>query len=60
MMLGEMKAQEKNWEIVGLPGGKQTIGCKWAMQRYKTQLVAKVLYNPIGWIILKPSHLLLS
>lgn len=44
MMLEEMKAQEKNgtWEVVGLPGGQQTIGSKWAMQRYKTQLVARV------------------
>ena len=49
----EMKALNKNdtWEIVSLPKGKKTVGCKWVfivkyradgtLERYKARLVAK-------------------
>jgi hypothetical protein len=52
-MLDEMRALEKNetWELVDLPQGKQTVGCKWVfsikynpegkIERYKARLVAK-------------------
>ena len=48
-----MKAVQKNctWEMVELPMGKKTIGCKWVflmkykldgtIERYKARLVAK-------------------
>ena len=48
-----MKALEKNgtWELVDLPRGKTTVGCKWvftvkyksdgSLKRYKARLVAK-------------------
>ena len=49
----EMQALEKNntWEIVDLPKGKKSVGCKWvftfkyeadgSLERYKTRLIAK-------------------
>ncbi|RVW18846.1 Retrovirus-related Pol polyprotein from transposon RE1 [Vitis vinifera] len=49
----EMRALEKNhtWEVMGLPKGKTTVGCKWvftvkynsngSLERYKARLVAK-------------------
>lgn len=49
----EMEALEKNktWEIVELPKGKKSVGCKWvfmvkyrangSLERYKTRWVAK-------------------
>ncbi|KAL4281404.1 hypothetical protein GQ457_03G010010 [Hibiscus cannabinus] len=49
----EMEALEKNrtWELVRLPEGKKTVGCKWvftvkynsdgSLERYKARLVAK-------------------
>ena len=49
----EMKALEQNktWEMLSLPQGKKTVGCKWAfsvkykedgtLERYKARLVAK-------------------
>jgi hypothetical protein len=52
-MLDEMRALEKNqtWELVDLPQGKRTVGCKWVftikynlegkVERYKARLVAK-------------------
>lgn len=52
-VLEEMKALEKNqtWEMVELPKGKKTVGCKWVftikynsdgtLERYKARLVAK-------------------
>ena len=52
-ILEEMKALEKNgtWDIVDLPEGKTTVGCKWvfttkhrsdgSLERYKVRLVAK-------------------
>jgi len=52
-MLEEMRALEKNrtWELVDLPQGKQSVGCKWIftikhtpegkVERYKARLVAK-------------------
>ena len=52
-MQEEMKALIKNqtWEIVDLPEGKETIGCRWvytvkykadgSIERYKARLVAK-------------------
>jgi hypothetical protein len=48
-----MRALEKNetWEVVDLPRGKETVGCKWvftvkcridgSVERYKARLVAK-------------------
>ena len=53
IMVEEMKALQKNctWEMVELPMGKKTIGCKWVfsmkyksdgtIDRYKARLVAK-------------------
>ena len=52
-MAEEMKALQKNdtWELVELPKGKKTIGCKWlftmkhkvdgSVERFKARLVAK-------------------
>ncbi|KAJ4706604.1 Retrovirus-related Pol polyprotein from transposon TNT 1-94 [Melia azedarach] len=52
-MVEEMKALQKNstWEMVELPQGKKTVGCKWVfsvkyksdgtIDRYKARLVAK-------------------
>ena len=52
-MVEEMKALQKNdtWELVELPKGKKTIGCKWlftmkhkvdgSVERFKARLVAK-------------------
>jgi len=49
----EMRVFKKNytWEVMGLPKGKTTVGCKWvftvkynsdgSLERYKAQLVAK-------------------
>src|SRR3954464_12702886 len=49
----ELQASKKNntWELVPLPAGKRTVGCKWVytvkqtpegnVDRYKTRLVAK-------------------
>lgn len=49
----EMEASEKNgnWEMVELPRGKKTVGCKWvftikykidgSLKQYKANLVAK-------------------
>jgi hypothetical protein len=48
-----MRVFKKNytWEVMGLPKGKTTVGCKWvftvkynsdgSLERYKAQLVAK-------------------
>lgn len=52
-MFEEMNALEKNdtWEMVDLPDGNRTVGCKWvyilkynpdgSIQRYEACLVAK-------------------
>ena len=52
-MNDEMEALQKNhtWELVSLPGGKRTVGCRWiftvklnpngVIDRYKARLVAK-------------------
>ena len=52
-MIEEMKALHKNhtWELVKLPIGKKTVGCRWvftvkhnadgSIERYKARLVAK-------------------
>ena len=52
-MVEEMKALQKNstWDLVELPEGKKTVGCKWvftvkhkadgSVERYKARLVAK-------------------
>jgi len=52
-MVDEMAALEKNntWDLVSLPRGKKTVGCKWVftikhradgtIERYKARLVAK-------------------
>jgi hypothetical protein len=52
-MKEEMSALQKNktWELVQLPKGKKTVGCKWVftvkqtpegkVERYKARLVAK-------------------
>ena len=59
-VLEEMSALKKNqtWEIVNLPKGKKTIGCKWvftlkcrsdgSIERYKTKLVAKGFIQTYG------------
>ena len=55
-----MKALEKNgtWELVDLPRGKTTVGCKWvftvkyksdgSLERYKARLVAKGFTQTYG------------
>ena len=52
-MAEELQAMEANntWEVVSLPKGKHTIGCRWvykvkrkqdgSVDRYKSRLVAK-------------------
>jgi len=52
-MVDEMETLEKNntWDLVSLPRGKKTVGCKWVftikhradetIERYKARLVAK-------------------
>ena len=59
-MVEEMKAFQKNctWEMVELPIGKKTIGCKWVfsvkyksdgtIDRYKARLVAKEYAHTYG------------
>ncbi|KAL4296927.1 hypothetical protein GQ457_12G004040 [Hibiscus cannabinus] len=56
-MREEIEALERNhtWDLVLLPSGKQTIGCKWvyktklksdgSLERYKARLVGKRLYT---------------
>lgn len=56
----EMRALEKNhtWEVMVLPKGKTTVGCKWvltvkynsdgSLERYKTRLVAKGFTQTYG------------
>ena len=56
----EMKALEKNctWELVDLPRGKTTVGCKWvftvkyesdgSLERYKARGVAKGFTQTYG------------
>ncbi|RVW35006.1 Retrovirus-related Pol polyprotein from transposon RE1 [Vitis vinifera] len=56
----EMRALEKNhtWEVMGLPKGKTTVGCKWvftvkynsngSLERYKARLVAKGFTQTYG------------
>ena len=56
----EMEAQEKNttWELVTLPDGKSTVGCRWvfivkhkaggSVERYKTRLVTKGYTQSFG------------
>ena len=53
VMIEEMKVLHKNhtWELVKLPIGKKTVGCRWvftvkhnadgSIERYKAKLVAK-------------------
>ena len=55
-----MRALEKNhtWEVMGLPKGKTTVGCKWvftvkynsngSLERYKARLVAKGFTQTYG------------
>ena len=64
----EMTALEKNqtWEIVTLPQGKRTVGCKWvfstkykadgSIERRKARLVAKGYTQTYGKIIRKHFH----
>ena len=41
-MLEEMWALEKNWEVVNLPRGKKTVGCKWVFTiKYKSIALLK-------------------
>ena len=59
-VLEEIKALEKNgtWELVDLPRGKKTVGCKWVftvkyksdglIERYKARLVAKGFTQSYG------------
>jgi len=59
----EMAALEKNntWDLVPLPKGKHSVGCKWvytlkyksggSLDRYKARLVAKAILKYMGWII---------
>ena len=59
-MLEEINALRKNgtWEVVELPKGKKTVGCKWvftikskvdgSVERYKAQLVAKGFTQTFG------------
>ena len=59
-MVEEMKAPQKKhtWEMVELPMGKKTLGCKWvfsvkyksdgAIDRYKARLVAKGYAHTYG------------
>jgi Reverse transcriptase (RNA-dependent DNA polymerase) len=59
-MKQEMEALEKNgtWELVELPKGKKTVGCKWVfslkydvneiIERYKARLVAKGYIQTYG------------
>ncbi|PKU79659.1 Retrovirus-related Pol polyprotein from transposon TNT 1-94 [Dendrobium catenatum] len=59
-MKDEMQALEKNetWEIVNLPIGKKSVGCKWVfsvkykadgtLERYKARLVAKGFTQTYG------------
>ena len=37
-MKGEMISMESNgfWDLVGLPDGEKTIGCKWVYKKRKT------------------------
>ena len=56
----EMKALEKNgtWELVDLPRGKKTVGCKWvftvkyesdgSLELYKSRLVSKGFTQTYG------------
>lgn len=56
----ETRALEKNctWEVMGLPKGKTTVGCKWvftikynsdgSLERYKARLVAKGFTQTYG------------
>ena len=55
----EMEALEKNhtWELVPLPHGKKTVGCRWvytvkhhpdwSIEQYKARLVVKGVYPEI-------------
>ena len=59
-MKTEMEALEKNatWELVTLPNGKSTVGCRWvftvkhkadgSVERYKARLVAKGYTQSFG------------
>ena len=61
-----MKAFQKNcsWEMIELPMGKKTIGCKWVflvkyksdgtIDRYKARLVAKDMHRLMELTIKKP------
>ena len=58
------------WTLTPLPSNKKAIGYKWFyrvkykadgfVERYKARLVAKGFINKRGWILLIPSHQLLS
>ena len=58
------------WTLTPLPSNKKAIGYKWVcrvkykadgfVERYKVRLVAKGFINKRGWILLIPSHQLLS
>ncbi|KAL0360591.1 UNVERIFIED_CONTAM: Copia protein [Sesamum radiatum] len=67
-MTEEMEALRKNstWEIVPLPKGKKTVGCRWvytvklkpdgSIDRYKARLVAKGYTQNTEWTIKRPLH----
>ena len=64
----KMQALEKNetWDIVELPKGKKTVGCKWiftikykadgTIERHKARLVAKNLPKLMALTTKRPLH----
>ena len=59
-MVEEMETLQKNssWELVKLPKGKKTVGCKWVftvkhkaeIERFKARLVAKGCTQTYGMV----------
>jgi hypothetical protein len=67
-MVEELEALKKNktWELIDLPKGKNTIGCKWIysvkqnaegkVERYKARLVARDIVRLMALTMMRRLH----